>query len=118
MRKQAQVSERNCLEPVIHEEPGLDLRAHPACFTPVLLFLATFLVGVAGERTAFAYGRNPHPWLVLRKLPFVSKSEPECVCVLLVILMKFQVSQLRLSQLWPPSIFSGEKETLCQEFIM
>ena len=79
MRKQAQVSERNCLEPVIHEEPGLDLRAHPACFAPVLLLLATFLVGVAGERTAFAYGRNPHPWLVLRKLPFVSKSEPECV---------------------------------------
>lgn len=79
MRKQAQVSERNRLGPVIHEEPGLDLRARPARFAPALLFLATFLVGVAGDRTAFAYGRNSHLWLVLRKLPFVSKSEPECV---------------------------------------
>lgn len=64
---------------MIHEEPGLDLRARPAPFAPVLLLLAMFLVGVAGERTAFAYGRNSHPWLVLRKLLFVSESEPECV---------------------------------------
>lgn len=32
--------------------------------------------------------------------------------------MKFHVSQLRLPHLWPASVFSCEKGTLCQEFTM
>ena len=39
-------------------------------------------------------------------------------CVLFGILMKFQVSQLRLPHLRSASVFISEKGTLCQEFVM
>lgn len=67
--------------PVIHEEPGLDPEGSPSPF-PLSAPPPGNVPCGGGRREdglTLPTGRNSHPWLVLRKLLFVSESEPECV---------------------------------------